>query len=101
MIFMWLQMLFRRGAIDYLLKPFERNPIAQCRRLPERWSTAGVRRQKFHVPAESRRDRVGPQQDGYAATMQDLERSYDITLEAMGDALSICATPRPKATPNA
>ena len=77
---------FRRGAVDYLLKPFERSQlIAVVTRALEH---GRVRRQNFTyrqnleeiVTARTRRLRTA---------MQDLERSYDITLEAMGDALDL------------
>lgn len=77
---------FRRGATDYLLKPFERSQlIAVVVRAIE---DSRIRKQdsayrenlESIVSARTRRLRI---------TMEDLERSYDITLEAMGDALDL------------
>jgi len=77
---------FRRGAIDYLLKPFERNQLlnvvtraVEHGRLQKQNSTY---RQNLEEIVSARTGRL-------RATMQDLERSYDITLEAMGDALDL------------
>jgi putative nucleotidyltransferase with HDIG domain len=77
---------FRRGAIDYLLKPFERSQLVtvvaravEHGRLRRQNSTYQQNLEQI-VTARTRRLR---------AAMQDLERSYDITLEAMGDALDL------------
>src|ERR1700733_3845723 len=77
---------FRRGAIDYILKPFER---AELQSVVMRAVEQGrlrkqnaVYRHNLEAIASSRTGRL-------RSTMQDLERSYDITLEAMGDALDL------------
>ncbi len=77
---------FRRGAIDYLLKPFERSQLlgvvtraVEHGRLKRQSSTY---RQNLEEIVSARTGRL-------RATMQDLERSYDTTLEAMGDALDL------------
>ena len=77
---------FRRGAIDYLLKPFERT---QLESVVEARHRARRHLQNTCIPPASRRDHLRRAPAGCATTMQDLERSYDITLEAMGDALDL------------
>jgi putative nucleotidyltransferase with HDIG domain len=76
----------RNGAYDYLLKPFEREQLlATVRRALEN------RRLKL----ENRAYQTGLESLVQARTQQlqramnDLERSYDITLEALGDALDL------------
>jgi putative nucleotidyltransferase with HDIG domain len=76
----------RRGAYDYLLKPFEREHLM-----------ATVARALEHRQAlqESRTYQQNLEQIVMARTemlrqaMADLEHSYDITLEALGDALDL------------
>lgn len=77
---------FRRGAFDYLLKPFDRAQLedvvtrgVEHRRLRQQNATY---RQNLEAIVHARTGRL-------RSTMQDLERSYDITLEAMGDALDL------------
>ena len=75
----------RNGAYDYLLKPFEREQLlATVRRALEtrrlRWRTG--------LPEQSGIAGVGPHRNA-ANALADLERSYDITLEALGDALDL------------
>ncbi|MGO8773263.1 MAG: HD-GYP domain-containing protein [Terracidiphilus sp.] len=77
---------FRRGAIDYLLKPFARTQLLEVilralehgRLLKQN----AAYRQNLEQIINSRTTRL-------RATMHDLEKSYDITLEAMGDALDL------------
>ena len=77
---------FRRGAVDYLLKPFDRTQLLGVvdralehgrleRQRAQYW-------QNLEEIAVARTERL-------RVTMQDLERSYDTTLEAMGDALDL------------
>jgi putative nucleotidyltransferase with HDIG domain len=74
----------RNGAYDYLLKPFEREQLL-----------ATVRRalENRRLKQENRAYQTGLESLVTARTEQlrkalvDLERSYDITLEALGDAL--------------
>ncbi len=77
---------FRRGAVDYLLKPFDRRQLLGVvdralehgrlqRQRAQYW-------QNLEEVAAARTERL-------RVTMQDLERSYDTTLEAMGDALDL------------
>ena len=76
----------RRGAYDYLLKPFEREHLLATvlRALDHR-----------HALLESQDYRQNLEQIVQARTellrqaMSDLEHSYDITLEALGDALDL------------
>jgi putative nucleotidyltransferase with HDIG domain len=76
----------RRGAYDYLLKPFEREHLVGT-----------VMRALDHRQAmeESQNYRQSLEQVVQARTellrqaMDDLEHSYDITLEALGDALDL------------
>lgn len=79
-------MAFRRGAFDYLLKPFDLGQLedvvtrgVEHHRLRRQNSTY---RQNLEAIVHARTGRL-------RSTMQDLERSYDITLEAMGDALDL------------
>jgi len=76
----------RNGAYDYLLKPFEREQLlAIVRRALE------TRRLKFENRAyqSSLESLVAARTDQLRQAMTDLERSYDITLEALGDALDL------------
>jgi putative nucleotidyltransferase with HDIG domain len=76
----------RRGAYDYLLKPFERDQLLVT-----------VQRALSHrkVLEESQNYQQNLEQMVRARTemlrhaMEDLEHSYDITLEALGDALDL------------
>ena len=76
----------RRGAYDYLLKPFERDHLL-----------ATVQRALDHrkVLQESQNYQQSLEQMVQARTemlhhaMEDLEHSYDVTLEALGDALDL------------
>jgi len=76
----------RRGAYDYLLKPFEREHLV-----------ATVQRALEHRRAlqDSRTYQQNLEQVVRARTemlrqaMEDLEHSYDVTLEALGDALDL------------
>jgi len=77
---------FRRGAIDYLLKPFDRAQLLEVvlRALEHGHllKQNAAYRQNLEQIIHSRTSRL-------RATMHDLEQSYDITLEAMGDALDL------------
>ncbi|MGA2809082.1 MAG: HD domain-containing phosphohydrolase [Terracidiphilus sp.] len=76
----------RRGAYDYLLKPFEREHLMST-----------VERALSHRQAlqESQNYQQNLEQVVLARTemlrqaMEDLEHSYDVTLEALGDALDL------------
>src|SRR5271165_1295640 len=74
----------RNGAYDYLLKPFEREQLlATVRRALEN-RRLKMENRKYQTELESLVDARTQQ---LKSAMADLERSYDITLEALGDAL--------------
>ena len=77
---------FRRGAIDYLLKPFERaqllDVVLRALQHGHQLKQNAAYRQNLEQIINFRTSRL-------RAAMHDLERSYDITLEAMGDALDL------------
>jgi putative nucleotidyltransferase with HDIG domain len=76
----------RRGAYDYLLKPFEREQlIATVRRALEN------RRLKLENISyqNNLEDQVLARTEQLQRAMKDLERSYNLTLEALGDALDL------------
>jgi putative nucleotidyltransferase with HDIG domain len=76
----------RNGAYDYLPKPFEREQLlATVRRALEN------RRLKLENRAyqNNLESLVAARTEQLRQAMQDLERSYDITLEALGDALDL------------
>jgi putative nucleotidyltransferase with HDIG domain len=77
---------FRRGAIDYLLKPFER---AELESIVMRAVEHGRLRKQNTIYRQNLESIVTTRTGRLRSTMQDLERSYDITLEAMGDALDL------------
>src|SRR5579883_205471 len=69
----------RNGAYDYLLKPFEREQLlATVRRALEN--------RAYQTNLEAL---VQARTEQLRQAMSDLERSYDITLEALGDALDL------------
>ena len=77
---------FRRGASDYLLKPFER---AQLLSVVARAVEHGRLRRQNAAYRMNLEGIVLARTARLRAAMLDLERSYDITLEAMGDALDL------------
>jgi putative nucleotidyltransferase with HDIG domain len=77
---------FRNGAIDYLLKPFAR---AQLESVVTRALEHGRLMKQNAAYRQNLEDIVSSRTDRLRATMEDLERSYDTTLEAMGDALDL------------
>jgi len=77
---------FRRGAIDYLLKPFQR---AELDSIVLRAVEHGRLRKQNSIYRQNLESIVTSRTGRLRSTMQDLERSYDITLEAMGDALDL------------
>src|ERR1700674_3773621 len=76
----------RNGAYDYLLKPFEREQLLNAvgRALENRRLKVENRTYQTNLEAlvEARTDQL-------QAAMAELERSYDITLQALGDALDL------------
>jgi putative nucleotidyltransferase with HDIG domain len=74
----------RNGAYDYLLKPFEREQLlATVRRALEN-RRLKLENREYQVNLESL---VAARTEQLRKAVADLERSYDITLEALGDAL--------------
>jgi putative nucleotidyltransferase with HDIG domain len=76
----------RNGAYDYLLKPFEKEQLlAMVRRALE---TRRLRLENlaYQTKLESL---VSARTEALRKALADLERSYDITLEALGDALDL------------
>src|ERR1700678_1139400 len=74
----------RNGAYDYLLKPFEREQLLNAvgRSLENR--RLKVENRTYQTNLESL---VEARTDQLQEALRNLERSYDITLEALGDAL--------------
>lgn len=77
---------FRRGAIDYLLKPFDR---AQLITVVTRALEHGRLLKQNAEYRHNLEEVITARTSRLRAAMQDLEKSYDITLEAMGDALDL------------
>ena len=77
---------FRRGAVDYLLKPFE---LTQLLAVVTRALEHGRLRRQKAAYRQNLEEIVTARTRRLRSAMQDLERSYDITLEAMGDALDL------------
>src|SRR3954466_3606948 len=76
----------RNGAYDYLLKPFEREQLlATVRRALENRRL----RMENRVYQSNLESLVAARTEQLRQAMRDLERSYDVTLEALGDALDL------------
>lgn len=76
----------RRGAYDYLLKPFERDHlVATVRRALEHRQALEDR----HSYQQNLEQVVRARTELLRQAMEDLEHSYDVTLEALGDALDL------------
>jgi putative nucleotidyltransferase with HDIG domain len=76
----------RRGAYDYLLKPFEREHLINT---VERALTHRRVLEKSHNYQQSLEQMVRARTEMLRHAMEDLEHSYDVTLEALGDALDL------------
>jgi len=76
----------RRGAYDYLLKPFERDHLMNTveRALKHRQIL-----EESHNYQQSLEQMVRARTEMLRHAMEDLEHSYDVTLEALGDALDL------------
>lgn len=76
----------RRGAYDYLLKPFEREHLINTveRALEHRQVLEDSQNYQ-----QSLEHMVRARTDMLRHAMEDLEHSYDVTLEALGDALDL------------
>jgi len=83
----------RRGAYDYLLKPFERDQLlVTVRRALEnrRLKIENLAYQnKLESLVAARTEMLQQAKSDLERAIHDLERSYDITLEALGDALDL------------
>jgi putative nucleotidyltransferase with HDIG domain len=77
---------FRSGAFDYLLKPFS---PAQLETVVARAMEHGRLMKQNAAYREDLEAMVASRTTQLRATMEDLERSYDTTLEAMGNALDL------------
>ena len=76
----------RRGAYDYLLKPFEREHLINTvqRALDHRQVL-----QESHNYQQNLEQVVRARTELLRQAMENLEHSYDVTLEALGDALDL------------
>jgi putative nucleotidyltransferase with HDIG domain len=76
----------RRGAYDYLLKPFEREHLMSTvhRALDHKQVL-----DESHNYQQSLEQMVRARTEMLRHAMEDLEHSYDVTLEALGDALDL------------
>jgi putative nucleotidyltransferase with HDIG domain len=76
----------RHGAFDYVLKPFEREHLMATivRALEHRQAL-----QESHNYQQNLEQVVRARTEMLRQAMEDLEHSYDITLEALGDALDL------------
>jgi putative nucleotidyltransferase with HDIG domain len=76
----------KKGAFDYLLKPLDRqqllNTIRRALEESDRDREVNLHRQDLERLVEARTELL-------SRAMADLERSYDITLEALGNALDL------------
>ena len=77
---------FRRGATDYLMKPFTREELLAA---ASRALEAGRLRRQICDYRENLEEVVGIRTRKLRMAMRELEQSYDITLQAMGDALDL------------
>ena len=76
----------RNGAYDYLLKPFEREQLlATVRRALEN-RRLKIENREYQTKLETL---VSQRTEELRKVVSSLERSYDITLEALGDALDL------------
>ncbi|MGH9651591.1 MAG: HD domain-containing phosphohydrolase, partial [Terriglobales bacterium] len=76
----------RNGAYDYLLKPFEREQLLNTVRRSLENRRLKMENRAYQLNLESL---VEARTQQLHQAMNDLEKSYDITLEALGDALDL------------
>jgi putative nucleotidyltransferase with HDIG domain len=76
----------RNGAYDYLLKPFEREQLLAIVRRALEHRRLKLENRAYQSNLESL---VAARTEQLGQAVTDLERSYDITLEALGDALDL------------
>jgi putative nucleotidyltransferase with HDIG domain len=83
----------RNGAYDYLLKPFEREQLLNTvsRALENRRLKLENRNYQMNLESlvEARTNQLQTAKANLERAMENLEQSYDITLEALGDALDL------------
>jgi len=83
----------RNGAYDYLLKPFEREQLLATTRRALENRRLKVENRAYQLDLESqvaeRTEQLRKAMTDLRTTLTELERSYDITLEALGDALDL------------
>ena len=76
----------RKGVYDYLLKPFEKEQLLATVRRALDYRRLVQQNTMYQLNLEQL---VAARTEMLRQTMTDLERSYDITLEALGDALDL------------
>jgi putative nucleotidyltransferase with HDIG domain len=76
----------RRGACDYLLKPFTREHLVKTVRRALEWRQEMEESQDYQQNLEMV---VQARTEMLRQAIEDLEHSYDVTLEALGDALDL------------
>ena len=76
----------RNGAYDYLLKPFEREQLLAVVRRALEAHRLRVENRTYQSNLEAL---VDQRTQELRETIAELERSYDVTLEALGDALDL------------
>src|SRR5580692_11857888 len=76
----------RRGAYDYLLKPFEQEQLLNTVERALNHRRALEETESYHQSLE---EMVRARTEMLRHAMEDLEHSYDVTLEALGDALDL------------
>jgi len=76
----------RNGAYDYLLKPFEREQLLAAVRRALEHRRLLIENRRYQDDLEAL---VAARTTQLRQAMERLERSYDITLEALGDALDL------------
>ena len=77
---------FEVNAVDYLLKPFEREQLLAVVRRALENRRLKIENRAYQVELEAK---VVARTTQWKQALSDLERSYDITLEALGDALDL------------
>lgn len=78
--------VMRRGACDYLLKPFEKDQLLLA---VERAMDRRKELEEHQLYRQNLEQMVRARTEMLRHTMEDLEHSYDVTLEALGDALDL------------
>ena len=76
----------RNGVYDYLLKPFEREQLLLMVRRALENRNLKIENHNYQMNLEAL---VNARTEQLRQAMAELERSYDITLEALGDALDL------------